>query len=120
MRTVLLLLIACAGLSAQVTIAPTATITKADADALIWWVGHNFQPEADKDSNERVSPVEARDWIYMKFGEMLDTFVERAHRQRREEEKAALPADHQAAIDAYEAAKAALETFERRKKSINP
>jgi len=115
MRTILLLLIACAGLSAQVRIAPTADITKADADALVWFVNHNFADDADADANGRVSAAETRDWIYAKFGQMLDNFVERAHKQRREVEREALPADHQSAIDAYEAAKAALEAFERRK-----
>lgn len=115
MRTLLLLLIACAGLSAQISLTPTFEITREDAQTLIWDLQNGFLDEADTDANGTVSPAEARAWTYGRLGMTLDRIFKQAYQRRKEADRAGLPADHKAAIDAYEAAKAALEAFERRK-----
>lgn len=115
MRVILLMLFACLGLSAQVTISPTASLTRDDAQSLVWWVERNFITEADGDANGSVSAAEARAWVDGKFSQMVNELVRRANEEREAAAPEELSAEYQAALDAYEQAKAALQALRNKK-----
>lgn len=105
MKTVLLLLIACAGLSAQRPQDLTVPSYDPSHETIMRiWIENNFAAEADAGGDDsgcqvqpvtapcRISPAEAQAWMRFKLEQVVATLQNRAEAEVGEAVPAALPA----------------------------